>query len=48
MSFIMYFPLMVGDFVPADDEVWKFLINLVEIIEIILGYEIHYIIGKQS
>ncbi|XP_031358061.1 uncharacterized protein LOC116181772 isoform X1 [Photinus pyralis] len=41
MSFIIFFPLMVGDFVPADDDVWKFLINFVEIIDIILCFEIH-------
>lgn len=27
MSFISLFPLMVGDFVPPDDEVWIFLLT---------------------
>lgn len=40
MSFVSLFPLMVGDCVPNDDEVWLFLINLLEIINIILSFEI--------
>ncbi|XP_022168088.1 uncharacterized protein LOC111032164 [Myzus persicae] len=40
MTFIMYFPVMIGDLVPSDDVVWKFLINFVEIIDILLCFEI--------
>ncbi|CAH1107876.1 unnamed protein product [Psylliodes chrysocephalus] len=40
MTFITYFPLMVGDMIPADDDVWKFLINLIEIIDILLCFEV--------
>jgi len=40
MTFIMHFPLMIGDLVSADDEVWNFLINFIEIIDIILCFEI--------
>lgn len=39
MTFIMYFSLMVGDLIPSDDEVWKFIINLIEIIDILLCFE---------
>lgn len=40
MTFILYFPLMVGDFVPSDDAVWMFLLNFLEIIDILLCFEI--------
>jgi len=40
MTFIMYFPIMIGDLVPSDDVVWKFLINFVEIVDILLCFEI--------
>jgi len=40
MTFIMYFPIMIGDLVPSDDVVWKFLINFVEIIDILLCFDI--------
>lgn len=40
MNFVHFFPLLVGDLVPNDDEVWLFLINLLEIIDIILCYKI--------
>uniref|UniRef100_A0A6P7H446 Uncharacterized protein LOC114344120 n=1 Tax=Diabrotica virgifera virgifera TaxID=50390 RepID=A0A6P7H446_DIAVI len=40
MTFISYFPLMVGDLIPDDDEVWIFLINLIEIIDILLCFEV--------
>lgn len=40
MTFIHLFPLMIGDFVPKDDEVWLFLLNLLEIIDTLLSYEI--------
>lgn len=40
MSFIMYFPLMVGDLIPFDDEIWGFLLKLVEIIDLVLSFEV--------
>lgn len=40
LTFIMYFPLMVGDFVPVDDEVWELILTLIEIIDTILLFEI--------
>lgn len=40
MTFIHIFPLIVGDLIPYDDEVWIFLLNLIQIIEILLFSEI--------
>ncbi|XP_030757984.1 uncharacterized protein LOC115883721 isoform X1 [Sitophilus oryzae] len=40
MTFILYFPIMIGDLVPSDDTVWRFLVNFVEIIDILLCFEI--------
>lgn len=40
MSFVHLFPLMVGDLVPSDDEVWLFLLQFLEIIEILMSFEI--------
>lgn len=40
MSFMRLFPLMVGDFVPHDDEVWLFLLNFLDIIDILLSSDI--------
>lgn len=40
MSFVHLFPMMVGDLVPQDDDVWLFFLNLLEIIEILLFSEI--------
>lgn len=40
MTFIMYFPIMIGDLVPSDDIVWKFLINFIEIVDILLCFEV--------
>jgi len=37
MTFVYYFSLMVGDLVPEDDEVWKFFLIFLEIIEILLS-----------
>lgn len=39
MTFSNYFTLMIGDLVPDDDEVWQFLVNLIEIIDIVLCFE---------
>ncbi|XP_055907791.1 uncharacterized protein LOC129942757 [Eupeodes corollae] len=41
MTFAYCFPLMIGDLVPQDDEVWKFILNFFEIIDMILCYEIN-------
>lgn len=38
--FITFLPLIVGEFVPEDDDVWLFLLNLIEIIDILLLFEI--------
>lgn len=35
MSFVHLFQLMVGDLVPNDDEIWLFLLHLLEIIDIL-------------
>lgn len=42
MSFIHLFSLMVGDLVPEDDHVWLFFLDLLEIIDILLSYEISH------
>lgn len=39
-TFVLHLPLMVGDFVPFDDPVWTFLINFIEIIDILRCYEV--------
>lgn len=40
MAFVHLFPLMVGDLVKNDDEIWSFLLRFLEIIEILLYFEI--------
>jgi hypothetical protein len=35
-TFIHFFPLIIGDTVPENDEVWLFLLNFVEITDLIL------------
>lgn len=40
MTFVNFFPLMIGDMVPCDDPVWKFLINFFEILDILLCFQI--------
>lgn len=47
MTFMHLFTLMVGDLVPHDDEVWKFLLNLIKIIEILLAFEISYDLAER-
>lgn len=37
MTFIHYIPFMIGDLVPENDEVWKFLIDLTSIVDILLS-----------
>lgn len=37
MTFVYYFPLMVGDLVPEDDNVWLFFLNFLEIIQNLLS-----------
>lgn len=37
MCFVHFFPLMIGDLIPEDDEVWVFLLNFLDIIEILLS-----------
>lgn len=40
LTFAQLLPLMVGDMVPLKDDVWNFLLNLLEIINIVLCFEI--------
>lgn len=40
MCFVHFFPLMIGDLIPEDDEVWIFFLNFLEIIEILLSHEL--------
>lgn len=40
MTFIVNLPIMIEDLIPSDDVVWKFLLNLVEMIDILLCFEI--------
>lgn len=35
LTLVLYFPIMVGDFGPIEDEVWKLLLTLIEIIDTI-------------
>lgn len=37
MTFVYYFPLMVGDLVPEYDNVWLFFLNFFEIIQNLLS-----------
>lgn len=39
MTFTHYFPLIIGDVIPQNDEVWLYILNLIEIIDILLCYE---------
>jgi len=38
MTFIHFFPLMVGDLVPTNDEVWSFFLILLKMVDILLSY----------
>lgn len=40
LTFVIHFPLMIGDIIPSEDEVWSFLLLLIEIIEIVMCYEV--------
>lgn len=40
MSFVHFFPIMIGDLIPEDDEVWIFFLNFLEIIEIVMSFEL--------
>lgn len=40
MCFLHLLPLFVGDLVPADEEVWIFLLKLIEIVDILLSFNI--------
>jgi len=39
MTFIHFFPLMIGDLIPENDEVWNFVIILLKIVELLLSYK---------
>lgn len=38
MTFVHFFPLMVGDLVPENDEVWAFFLILLQINDLLLSY----------
>lgn len=38
MSFIHFSPIMVGDLIQENDEVWKFFLTLLKIIDLLLSY----------
>ncbi|XP_061387200.1 uncharacterized protein LOC133322173, partial [Musca vetustissima] len=40
LTFVIYFPIMVGDFVPRDDEVWQLVLTLIEIVDTILSFRV--------
>ncbi|CAH1105247.1 unnamed protein product [Psylliodes chrysocephalus] len=40
MCFVHFFPLILGDLVPENHEIWIFLIEFIEIIDIILSHSI--------
>ncbi|XP_061397590.1 uncharacterized protein LOC133333291 [Musca vetustissima] len=40
MTFLLYFPLIVGDMIPDDDEVWIFILTLIQIVEKILKFSV--------
>lgn len=35
-TFIHFFPLLIGDLVPENNQIWLFLINFIEMIDLIL------------
>lgn len=39
MTFVHFFSIMVGEFVPENDEVWQFYLTLVKIIDMLLSYK---------
>lgn len=40
LTFTIYLPLMIGDLIPPDDEVWSFLLILIEIIDLLMSFEV--------
>lgn len=40
LTFTMYLPLMIGDFIPVEDEVWQFLLTLIDIIDMVLSFQV--------
>lgn len=39
MTFVKYFPSMIGDLIPTNDSVWMFVLNLVSGIDLVLSFE---------
>jgi hypothetical protein len=37
MTFIHFFPIMVGDLIPENDEVWNFILILIKIIDTLMS-----------
>lgn len=38
MTFVHFFPLMIGDLIPENDEVWLFFLTLLKIVDMLLSY----------
>lgn len=38
MTFVHFFPLMVGDLIPENYEVWNFILILIKIVDLLLSY----------
>lgn len=47
LSFVHLFLLMVGDLVPEDDHVWLFMLDFLEIIDILLSNEISHSLAER-
>ncbi|KNC27675.1 hypothetical protein FF38_10210 [Lucilia cuprina] len=40
MAFCFYFTILIGDFIPKDDQVWEFLLNFFELLDDLLCFQI--------
>jgi len=38
MTFVHYFPIMIEDLIPENDEVWKFVLILIKIVDLLLSF----------
>lgn len=39
MTFVHFFPIMAGDLIPENDEVWNFILILIKIVDLLLSYK---------
>lgn len=39
MSFVFFFPIIIGDLIPENDEIWAFVLVLVQIIDLLLSFK---------